>query len=139
MFRQDKSKKENNSLSPQDNLGKIILILAILMVISLYWRWALPGVISWGDSWCDSKSTLSSFIPGLWYNTAGFGEYMMRAVPIAPLVALHGLLSRIFHWDPSVVQRIVVYIPVVLYLIFSPWYLARTLGFGRKSLQSATL
>lgn len=139
MFTQNKSKRQNNSSKPQGSFEIIFLIFSIFVVISLYWRWVLPGAITWGDWWYYTKSALSDFVPVLWNNTGSLGEYQMASGPILSLVTLQGLLSRILHCDFSIVERITVFYPLVLYLIFSPWYLAHTLGFRRLGIATTII
>jgi hypothetical protein len=130
MDRQNKIYKNNKALSRWMWIENITLIISILLVIGLYWRWIMPGAITWGDWFYGTKSGGSDFSFTLWNGGAGLGQEQMTAGPLLSLVALQGFLFRIFHWDSSIMQRVVVFGPLVLYLIFSPWYLARTLGFG---------
>lgn len=139
MGKYGKLERKDNFLRPRDNFGIVLFLFAILMVIFLYWRWALPGVITWGDWWYNPKSALSDLSLTLWMSASGFGQEPIALGPLLPLVVLHGFLYRVFHWDPSIMQRIVFFMPLVLFLILSPWYLARTLRFGWRGIAATII
>lgn len=123
--------KKNISVSKEKSFGKIILALSIFIVVLIYWRWLLPGAITFGDWFYFTNSSVSNFSLNLWYNSSGFGSYIINSLPFSPIVALQGFLSRFLHLDYAILERLVIFFPLVSLLIFSPWYLARTLGFGR--------
>lgn len=130
MDRQKKIYKNNKALSRWMRIESIAFLISILLVIGLYWRWIIPGAITWGDWWYATKSSGADLSFALWNGCAGLGQEQMTIGPLVPLVALQGFLYRVFNWDTSIMARAVVFGPLVLYLIFLPWYLARTLGFG---------
>jgi len=114
----------------QNIFENIILLLSIFLVLGLYWRWSLSGVITWGDWLPIFKGTLSDYSLSLW-NTSGLGSFIIQGVPFQPMVVFQGFLYRIFQWNPAFLQRLVIFCPLVFFLIISPWYLARTLGYGK--------
>jgi len=129
MREQSQSEKRTDLSSRKDSFETIILFFSVALVILLYWRWFLPGAITWGD-WCYySKGSLSDTFAGLW--AGGLGGYQIGGGPVGPLVMLSGLLFHIFNWSFSIIERLIYFFPLILYLIFSPWYLARILGYRR--------
>ncbi|MEA3369346.1 MAG: hypothetical protein U9Q24_03210 [Candidatus Ratteibacteria bacterium] len=107
----------------------IPVMLAVLAVIGLYWRWFLPGALTYGDWWYLSKGSMSDLTACLW--GAGLGGYRILSLSSAPLVMFTGFLFRTFGWSFSIIERLTCYVPLIFFLIFSPWYLARTLGYRR--------
>ncbi len=131
MLKQRKSiKKEDRCIKRNPSFEKVALILSICLVIALYWRWALPGVITLGDVWHANRGIMSEWSLGLW-NINGLASYTVTNLPALLLLALQGFLYRISQWDPAIVERLVVFLPLILYLIFSPWYLARIMGYRK--------
>ncbi len=115
------------------NLGRLSLIFAVVMVIGLYWRWLLPGAITWGDWFYLSKGCMVDLVPSLWSTGAGmgaFGAYTASSAPFYPIIILQGFICRALNLDFAVIERLIIFLPLVGFLIFSPYYLARTLGFG---------
>lgn len=127
--------KENRS---HNIIGVISIILAVLLVIALYWRWALPGFITLGD-WSPvvSKNALADFSLVLW-NSGGLGNYIIQGIPFHPLGAFSGFLSRSMHYDGAPIELLVIFLPFIFILIISPLYLARVLGFTKIGI-SATI
>lgn len=115
------------------------MVLAILLVISLYWRWGLPGCITLGD-WCppSSEKVVDDFSLSLW-NSGELGNYIIQGIPLLPLVALGGFLSRALHYDPAIIDRLVVFLPLILILIISPMYLAYSLGFRKIGIATSII
>ncbi len=127
-----KKMPQNKILVSKDkSFGKTLLVISIGIVVLIYWRWFLPGAITFGDWFYFSNSSVSDFSANLWYSNSGFGAYIVSSAPYAPIVMLQGFLSRILHFDYAILERLVVFFPLLTLFIFSPWYLARTLGFGR--------
>lgn len=116
------------------DFSNLVIILAISLVLGLYWRWFLPAAITLGDWGYYTKSALSDMTGGLWF----FG-YQIIGAWIQPLIAFGGFLSRVSSWDYSIIERLTNFFPILLCLIFSPWYLARTLGFNRIGIAATIL
>ena len=108
------------------DFSNLAILLAIGLVAGLYWRWFLPGAITLGDWGYYTKSALSDATGGLWSS-----GYQIIGAWIQPLITFGGFLSRVSTWDYSIIERLTSFFPILLCLIFSPWYLARTLGFNR--------
>ena len=89
MLKKDKSTKADISLKLRCSFENIILILAVTLVIGLYWRWALPGVITYGDWWHETQITLMDYSLSLW-SSGGFGGYSVLATPILPIQVFSG-------------------------------------------------
>lgn len=120
----------NISSSRTDYVGKIILIVTICIVILLYWRWALPGVITWGDWTYATKSTMVDFSPTLWGSVGGLGNLQIISVPYFPVLTLQGFMCQALNLDFTFLERLLIFYPLVLLFVLSPWYLARTLKFN---------
>lgn len=111
-------------------VGKIILIITIFIVILLYWRWALPGVITWGDWTYATKSTMQDFSPALWNSTSGLGNLQIISIPFFPVLSLQGFMCKALDLNFAFLERSLIFYPLVLLFVLSPWYLARTLKYN---------
>jgi|GEM_PF-1983390 len=118
-------------------IGTVILLLSMGAVIMLYWRWFLPGGITYGDWYYYAKGSLSDLTASIW--GAGLGGYRILSLSSAPLVMFIGFLFRTFGWSYSVIERITCFFPLIFLLIFSPWYLARTLGYRRVGIAAVII
>jgi len=123
--------KNKNSTSEKHRVNKTVLGVAVCTVVLIYWRWLLPGAITFGDWFYFTKSNICNFVPYLWNTRSALGSYVISAVPLYPIIMLQGFLCRILNLDFAILERLLVFGPLVSLFIFSPWYLARTLGFGR--------
>jgi hypothetical protein len=128
----DKYNSERKDISARTYkyIGVAFLIFSISLVILLYWRWTLPGIITWGDWLSVANSALSDFSLVIW-NAGGLGNYIIQGIPLLPIVTFQGFLHRIFLYDCATIQRLLIFYPLILLLIISPWYLAHTLGYRK--------
>ena len=136
IMRKHHNQEDKANISSKDTFGTIAIVVAIFAVIGLYWRWFLPGAITWGDWWYYSKGSMADMTANLW--GSGLGGYQIHSMPTAPLVMTSGFLFRVFGWSYSIIERVVCFFPLILYLIISPWYLARVLGY-RRAAAAATI
>ncbi|GFP34990.1 hypothetical protein HKBW3S43_00782 [Candidatus Hakubella thermalkaliphila] len=120
-------------------MGRAILLLAFCAVGLVYWRWFLPGAITWGDWLYLTKATLADFTPTLWGSDTGLGAYRIISAPLFPILMLQRVLSQALHLDYSVIERLLWFYPFVLLSVTSPWYLARTLGYRRSGAAAVIL
>lgn len=56
--KQEKSFKNIILVKQWRRIEKTILVFAISMVILVYWRWFLPGIITWGDWGPQNQETM---------------------------------------------------------------------------------
>jgi len=129
--------KNKPLINSQDKLGRLSILISSLIVISLYWRWMFPGAITWGDWWFYGDGSLSDMAGSMW--GSGLGGYQIIGASLQPLISLTGFLYRAFHWSYPVIERVVCFLPLILFFIFSPWYLAATLGCNRFAIAAAIL
>lgn len=131
-----KQVKEKKS---RDIIGVASMVLAILLVLSLYWRWVLPGIVTLGD-WCPTVSgkAMTDSSLSLW-NSSGLGGYIIQGIPFLPLVVLSGFLSHAMHYNGAVIELLVIFVPLVLILIISPMYLAYSLGFRKIGIAASII
>lgn len=139
MKNKQKKKKRNNPPILSNRVEAGILFFSISMIILIYWRWFLPGVITWGDWWYVSKSAFMDFFPSVWINDVGLGKYQIVAIHLFPVLMLQGLFSKVLHLDYGTIERLLWFFPFIFFSFFSPWYLARTLGFRRLGISAAIL
>lgn len=130
MLNKEKITKEGSLTRLEAIFENIVLILSICLVIALYWRWFLPGVITWGDLWHASRGVLAEGSLISWYSSS-LGSYNVAMLPVLMVIDFMGFVYRMSHWEPAIIERLFIYGGIVFFLIFSPWFLGRTLGYGK--------
>lgn len=131
--------RKNTPKDPKDRLEKIFLLASILIVVGLYWRWMLPGVITWGDWFYCSKATLSDLLPMMWQGDGGLGKFQVFSLAFFPILNMQWILAKLLSLDFSCLERLMFFYPFIFLTIFSPWFLARTLGLNRIGTAAAIL
>ena len=112
-------RKKNNLDKERTYWETIGLVASVIIVILIYWRWFLPGAITWGDWGYYTKGSFSDIAPGLW--GGGLGGDQISGVAYAPLIIISAFLARTFDWSYSIVERVTCFFPLILYLIFSQY------------------
>ncbi len=110
--------------------GRLVLFFSIVIAVLMYWRWFLPGIITYGDFYFITKEALADNLPFTWISLYKTGVYFTFSMPLSPFLMLWGLLVKFSGFGFEVLERILVFFPMIIILIVSPWVLARVLGFS---------